>query len=107
MTHDEFAEAYRAGSIRVEIDRAAAARYMSGRLLLPLVMLPVLGIGVALALTGWVWTGLAVIGCGTLAPILIKRAAPHFVITQALQDRAFYDDVAASGLLQIVDSGGM
>jgi hypothetical protein len=48
VTHDEFAEAYRAGSIRVEIDRAAAARYMSGRLLLPLVMLPILGIGVAL-----------------------------------------------------------
>jgi asparagine N-glycosylation enzyme membrane subunit Stt3 len=107
MTHPEFVEAYRTGSIRVHIDRAAAARYVSARLLLPLVMLPVLGIGVALALTGWIWTGLAVIGGGTLAPILIKQAAPHFLITQALQDRAFYDDVAASGLLQIVDSGGM
>jgi hypothetical protein len=107
VSHAEFIEAYRAGSIRVQVDRAAAARYVSGRLLLPLVMLPVLGVGVALALTGWVWTGLALIGGGTLAPILIKRAAPHFVITQALQDRAFYDDVAASGLLQIVDSGGM
>jgi hypothetical protein len=107
MTHAEFVEAYRAGSIRVQVDRAAAARYVSVRLLLPFVMLPVLGIGVALALTGWVWTGLAVIAGGTLAPMLIKRTAPHFVITQALQDRAFYDDVAANGLLQIVDSGGM
>jgi hypothetical protein len=107
VTHAEFVQAYHAGSIRVRIDRAAAARYVSARLLLPLVMLPVLGIGVALALTGWIWTGLAVITGGTLAPILVKRTAPHFVITQALQDRAFYDDVAASGLLQIVESAGM
>lgn len=107
MTHDEFAEAYRAGSIRVEIDRAAAARYMSGRLLLPLVMLPVLGIGVALALTGWVWTGLAIIAAGTVAPMIIKRTAAHFVITHALEDRGFYDDAVANGVLQIVDSGGM
>ena len=107
MTHAEFVEAYRAGSIRVHIDRAAAARYVSRRLWLPFIMLPVLGLGVGLALTGWIWTGLAVIGGATLAPILIKRTAPHFVITQALQDRAFYDDVAANGLLQIVDSVGL
>jgi hypothetical protein len=67
------------------------------------VRLPVLGIGVALALTGWIWTGLAVIAIGTIAPMLIKRTAPHFVITQALEDAKFYDDAAASGLLQITD----
>ena len=102
MSHVEFVAAYRAGAIRVQIDPAAAARFLSARLLLPLVMLPVLGIGVALALSGWVWTGLAVIGVGTVAPILIKRSAPHFVITHALQDARFYDDVAASGILRIV-----
>ena len=104
MTHAEFVNAYRSGSIRVNIDRTAAARYVSARLLLPFVMLPVLGIGVALAMTGWVWAGLATIAAGTLAPMLIKRSAPHFVITQALHDGRFYDDVAASGLLQIVPS---
>ena len=101
MTHAEFVAAYQAGTIRVDVDRAAAARFVSARLLLPLVKLPVLGLGVALALTGWVWTGLAIIGVGTLAPMLVKRTAPHFVITHALQDAQFYDDVAASGLLQI------
>jgi hypothetical protein len=105
VSHAEFVEAYRAGSIRVHIDRAAAARYVSGRLLLPLVMLPILGIGVALALTGWIWTGIAMIAGATLAPILIKRSAPHFVITQALQDRGFYDDVVACELLHIIETG--
>ena len=104
MTHAEFVTAYRAGSIRIDIDRAAAARYMSARLLLPFVVLPVLGIGTALALVGWLWTGFALIAVGTLAPILIKRSAPHFVITHALEDAKFYADAAASGLLQIVDA---
>jgi hypothetical protein len=100
MTHDEFVSAYRSGALRVDIDRAEAARFLSARLLLPLVRLPVLGIGVALALVGWIWTGLIVIAIGTLAPVLIRRSAPRFIITQALQDRNFYDDAARSGLLR-------
>jgi hypothetical protein len=102
MTHAGFVHAYRAGDIRVSIDRAAAARYLSARLLLPFFMLPVLGMGVALALLGWVWTGLGIILIATLAPMLIKRSAPHFIITQALQDATFYEDVRANGLLEIV-----
>jgi hypothetical protein len=101
VNHAQFIAAYQSGAIRVNVDRASAARFVSARLLLPFVMLPVLGIGTALALTGWVWVGLGIIGVGTLGPILIKRSAPHFVITHALQDPGFYDDVRASGLLEI------
>ena len=101
MTHAEFVAAYRAGTIRVDIDRTQAARYMSARLLLPLVKLPVLGLGVALALIGWIWVGLAIIGAATLAPMLIRRSAPHFILTHALGDARFYDDVAANAILQI------
>jgi hypothetical protein len=101
VTHAEFVEAYRSGSIHIDIDRAAAARYMSARLLLPLVMLPVLGVGVALALIGWLWTGFAIIGAATIAPVAIKRSAPRFVVTQALADENFYDDVVGAGLLAI------
>jgi hypothetical protein len=103
VTHAEFVFAYQSGAIRVNVDRVAAARFVSARLLLPFVMLPVLGLGTALALTGSVWIGLAIIGIGTLAPIVIKRSAPHFVLTHAIEDAKFYDDVAASGLLEIVD----
>lgn len=101
MTHEAFVAAYRAGAIRVDIDRVEAARFLSARLLLPFVMLPVLGIGVALTLVGWIWTGFVVIALGTLAPILVKRSAPHFIMTQALEDPKFYEDASASGLLRI------
>ena len=104
MTHAEFVSAYQSGAIRVHIDRVAAGRFMSARLLLPFVMLPVLGLGTALALTGTLWIGFALIGVGTLAPILIKRSGPHFVLTHALEDPKFYDDVARSGLLTIEEN---
>jgi hypothetical protein len=103
MGHAEFVTAYRRGTIRVHVDKTAAARFMSARLLLPLVMLPVLGLGTALALAYSAWVGLTIIGVGTLAPLLIKRSAPHFVLTQALEDPAFYDEVTKSGLLGMVE----
>jgi len=105
MTHSEFTAAHARGGINVEIDPKAAARYLSARLLLPFVMMPVLGIGVVLALIGWIFTGLAVIATGILAPQFIKRGAPHFILTQALQDPAVYEEVTQSGLLRITTAG--
>ncbi len=102
MTHAEFTAAYARGEIKVEVDPKEAARFLSARLLLPLFMMPVLGIGVALALVGWIFTGLAVIALGIIAPRLIKRSAPHFVLQQALNDPAVYEQVTRTGLLRIV-----
>jgi len=101
MTHAEFVQAYREGEIRVEVDRRAAARFVSRRLLLPLVMLPILGAGTALALAGWIWTGISIIALATLVPIVIKRSAPHFVLTQSLEDAHFYRDALRAELLRI------
>lgn len=106
MTHAEFTAAYARGEIKVEVDPGSAARLVSARLLLPFVQMPVLGIGVALALVGWIFTGLGIIALGIVAPRLIKRSAPHFVFQQALQDPAVYEEATRSGLLRVtpVDS---
>jgi len=106
MTHTEFTAAYARGEIKVEVDPKEAARFISARLLLPLFMMPVLGVGVALALVGWIFTGLAVIALGIIAPRLIKRSAPHFVLQQALNDPAVYAVVTMSGLLRVVPITG-
>lgn len=101
MTHAEFIGAYGAGKIKVEIDPKSAARYVSARLLLPLVTMPVIGVGIALALTGWIWTGIAVIAFGVIVPRLIKRSAPHFILTQALEDEKVYREVTQAEILRI------
>ncbi len=102
LPHAEFIAEYAQGTVIVNFDAKAAARLLSGRLLLPLFMMPVLGVGVALALTGWVWTGLAVIALGIIVPKLIKRGAPHFLLQQALGDAGLYQELLNNGVMQLV-----
>ena len=101
MTHTEFITAYRGGRVTVEFYRVRAGQFLSARLMLPVLMLPLLGAGVALALLGWIWSGLALIAAGIIAPRLIKRAAPHFLLTQMLGDEKLYADVQRAGILRI------
>jgi hypothetical protein len=101
MTHAEFVAACRAGSLTPQIDPAAAARYLSARLLLPLVRLPLLGIGVALALIGWYLSGLVVIAVGSLLPRLVARSAPHILLDEALAHEARFNEFVANGLLRV------
>jgi hypothetical protein len=102
MTHAEFLAAYTRGEIKVEVDPAGAARFLSRQLLLPLVAMPVAGIGVALTLIGWIYTGLAVIAVAFVVPRLIKRSAQHFVFQQALADASVYEETTRAGILRVV-----
>lgn len=106
MTHAEFVAAYSRGEAGVEIDAKAAARFLSARLLLPLVMMPVLGIGVALALIGWFYTGLAVIAVGVVVPRLIKRGAPQFLLQRAIEDPSAYDALLRANVMRIAPVSG-
>ena len=65
-------------------------------------MLPVLGIGVGLALTGRIWTGLTVIALGIIVPRLIKRGAPHFLIQQVLTDEKLYQELLSADIMRVV-----
>jgi hypothetical protein len=101
VEHADFVASYARGEIKVQIDPRGAARHLSARLLLPFVTMPVLGTGVALALVGWIFSGLAIIALGIIVPQIIKRSAPHFLLTQALENAAVYDDVTRTGVLRV------
>ena len=105
MKHAEFVAAYSRGDIRVKIDRKAAARFLSVRLLLPFVTMPVLGIGVALALVGWIYTGLLIIAAGIVIPHLIKRGAPRFLLQQAIEDAPTYDALLRAQIMRLAPPG--
>ncbi len=102
MTHAEFVSACRSGATSFHVDPALAKRHISARLLLPLVRLPLLGAGVALALAliGWMWSGLAMIAAGVLLPWLAVRAAPQLILDEALASEARFAEFIASGLLK-------
>ena len=99
--HAVYRNDYAAGRITVHFDRGAAGRYVSARLMLPLFMLPLSGIGVALALIGWIWTGLAVIALAFVLPRLIKRSAPGFLMQQSLEDAQIYRELIATRVIRI------
>lgn len=102
MTHPEFVASYASGTLRVEIDPQGAERFLSARLLLPFVMMPVIGTGVALALTGWIYIGLVVIAIGFIAPRFIKRSAPGFLLRNALEDERVYEELTRANVLRVV-----
>jgi hypothetical protein len=104
MTHEEFVAAYHQGRLRVHIDREAAARFVSGRAMLPLVMLPILGLGVALALVGYVIAGVGVFVAALVLRFLVKRSSDGFLLWRALRDAEFYKQVLAAQVLKIEPS---
>lgn len=103
MDHHEFVEAYKNGTLQAFVPQKVAAEYLSRRLWLPLVRLPVVGAGVALALVGWLFTGLIVFLLAFVVPHLIKRNAVSIVMYQALHDAETYYDVREAGVLEVED----
>ena len=104
MTHQEFIAAYQAGRLRVTINRDAAARFVSGRAMLPLVLLPVMGLGLALALVGYFVTGAAIFIGALLLRFLVKRSSDGFLLWRALRDAEFYQQVRAAGVLAVEEA---
>lgn len=101
MTHVEFLAGYREGKIRVNIDRSGAARVLSERLLLPFVLLPVLGLGVALALSGYLFSGAAVFVGGLAFRFLVRSSSQGFVLNRALRDPDFYEEMKKKKVLLV------
>jgi hypothetical protein len=101
MTHAEFVAAYEAGRIRVSVNRDAASRFVAGHSMLPLVLLPVLGLGVALALVGYVIAGTLVFLAALLLRFVVRRSSGGFILWRALQDAEFYRQATAERVLSI------
>jgi len=101
MTHDEFVAAYRAGRLAVQVDPKIAAQLVSRQMMLPLVLLPVLGLGVALALAGYLIAGTLIFVAGLVFRYLVRRSSPGFILTRSLADPRFYQQAVAAGILKI------
>jgi hypothetical protein len=101
MTHAEFVAAYQAGRAKVSIDRDAAKRFIAGRGLLPLLLLPVLGLAVAIALVGHFVIGAIVFILALGLRQLVRASAQGFVLQRALHDERFYREALAARVLRV------
>ena len=99
MSHAEFVAAYASGTVRVRVDRERAAKLVSARLMLPFVLLPLLGIPVALALTGRLFAGIALFLLVLAFRYGIRAGSQGFVLSRALHTPAFYEEVLTASVL--------
>jgi len=101
MTHAEFVAAYHDGRLRARVERDAARRFVSARVLLPVVLLPVLGLSVAIALLGHYIAGGALFVVALAARYLVRATAEGFVLQRALHDERFYRDALEARVLRL------
>ena len=101
VAYEDFRSGLPAGRFRVIVDPKLARRYVSQRLMLVVVVLPVIGVGMALALTGRTWPGLALIATGVLLNRVVMWQAGRILLHLALHDPKTYLQVTQSGVMEV------
>ncbi|MEJ5989940.1 hypothetical protein WG902_08080 [Ramlibacter sp. PS3R-8] len=101
VAHEDFRSGLPAGRFRVIVDPKLARRYVSQRLLLVVVVLPVIGVGIALALTGRTWPGALLIAAGVLLNRVVMWQAGRILLHLALRDAKTYEQVTQGGVMEV------
>ena len=105
VAFEEFRAGLAAGRFRVVVDPKLARRYVAQRLLLIVLLMPLIGIGIALALIGARWTGALMVAAGVLLHRLLMWQAPHILLHMAARDAAVYEHATRNGLLEVRRAG--
>lgn len=80
IPHQEFKTGLPRGRFRVIVNPERAQKYIKHKLFVVGIALPMIGIGAALALSGYPWAGLPLVLIGILLPRYIKKTSPENII---------------------------
>lgn len=101
VPHEEFRSGLPAGRFRVVVNPKLARRYVAQRLLLLVVLMPLIGVGIALVLTGRSVLGAALVFGGVALNRLVAWQAPRLLLQMALRDAAVYEAVTQQGVMEV------
>jgi len=101
VAHEEFRAGLAAGRVRVIVNPKLARRYVSQRLMLMVVLTPVIGVGIALALTGARWPGALLVALGVVLHRVVAWQAPKILLQMALRDPQVYEHATHNGLMEV------
>jgi hypothetical protein len=101
VPHQEFRSGLPAGRFHVIVNPELARKYVRHRLFVVGISLPLLGIGAALAVSGYPWAGLPLVAVGFLLPRVIKAPAPKILLHLAQQDAKTYLEAMEYGILEV------
>jgi hypothetical protein len=105
IPHEEFRAGLPAGRFRVIVNPKLARRYVSQRLLLIVVLMPLIGVGIALALTGKTWLGAFLVFLGVALNRITMWQAPALLLQMATRDPAVYEYVTQQGVMEVRRAG--
>jgi hypothetical protein len=101
VPHADFSRGLPHGRYRVVVNPERAQKYLQARLLLKLVCLPLLGIGAALAISGYAVAGLVMVAVGMLLPRIVKKKAPQILLYLATRDATIYREAVEHEILEV------
>ena len=105
VAYEEFRAGLPAGRFHVVVNPKLARRYVSQRLLLIVFVTPLIGVGLALALTGRTWAGAALVALGVLLNRAVSWQAPKILLHLALRDRRVYEQATQNGVMEVRRQG--
>ena len=101
VAFEEFRAGLPAGRFRVIVDPKLARRFVAQRLLLIVVLMPLIGIGLALALLGARWTGALMVAAGVVLHRAVMWQAPQILLHMATRDPKVYAHATQHGLMEV------
>ena len=101
VPYEEFCTGMSRGRFRVIMNPERAQKYVKHRLFVMGISLPLLGIGTALAWSGYVWAGLPMVVVGGLLHRVIKAHAPKIMLYLALHDARIYREAIDFEILEV------
>jgi hypothetical protein len=101
IPHPEFRSGLPTGRFRVIVNPERAQKYVKHRLFVVGIALPLLGLGAALALSGYLWVGLPMVLAGLVMPRVVKAHAPKILLHLAQQDAKTYHEAIDFEILEV------
>lgn len=101
VEHKEFCENLPLGRYRVIINPHKADRFLKHKLFIMGVTVPLIGIGIALVLWGFIYIGLALGAIGFALPRIIKHQAGRILLHLALNDAKTYYDAIEYEIMEV------
>jgi hypothetical protein len=101
ISHAEFRTGVPAGRFHLIVNPGRAQKYVKHRLFVVGISLPLLGIGAALAISGYAWAGLPMVAAGLLLPRIVKAHAPKILLHLAMNDEKTYFEAMEHEILEV------
>jgi hypothetical protein len=101
VSHQEFRTGLPFGRFRLIVNPERAQKYVKHRLFVVGISLPLLGIGTALALSGFFWWGLPLVLLGAGLHRIVKAHASKILLHLALSDAKVYHEAIDFEILEV------